>query len=206
MMTGYPSSVPIQLERPQYNSAQATQVSVVDAYHRDRLESSLSYTSTQALDGFDQELGSNEHLSGIGPAGPYPAISMNHADAAKYSSTMAVSYDDAPHLATVSVHLLIFMSPSFMVALSKRPGGYQGIQNQRQLDVHLTPGMTHCIPFSPSPPRREYYASAFPVSVLPPPPLFFFFLAHTCSLSYCTSDYRRFQMTVSPVRYLSLIM
>src|SRR5260370_3692639 len=155
MMTDYSSSVPIQLERPQYNPAQATQVRVVDACHHDCLECSLSYISTQALDGFDQELGSNEHLSGIGPAGPYPTISMNHANAARHSSTMPV-YDDAPHLATVSVHLPIFMSPSFMMALSKGPGGHQGVHNQRQLDVHLTPGMTNCIPFHPVPPRREY--------------------------------------------------
>ncbi len=111
MMTDYPPSVPIQLERPQYNSSQATQVRVVDACHRDCLECSLSYISTQALNGFDQELGSNEQLSGIGSAVPYPAISMNHANAARYFSTMPV-YDDTPHLATVSVDLPIFMSPS----------------------------------------------------------------------------------------------
>ncbi len=179
MMTDYPSSVPIQLECPQYNSAQATQVSVVDACRRDCLKCLLSYISTQALDGFDQELRSNEHLSGIGPAGPYPAISMNHANAARYSSTMPIGYDDTPHLAMVSVHLPIFMCPSFMVALSKGPGGHQGIQNQRQLDVHLTSGMTHRIPFALGPPRREYYASAFPVRVLSP----FFSRTHAACLT-----------------------
>src|SRR5258708_23040224 len=111
MMTDYPSSVPIQLECPQYNSSQATQVRVVDACHRDCLECSLSYISTQALGDFDQELGSNEQLSGIGSAGPYPATSMNHANAARYSSTMPV-YGHAPHIATVSVDLPIFISPS----------------------------------------------------------------------------------------------
>ncbi len=35
MMTDYPSSAPIQLEHPQYNSAQATQVSVLYACHHD---------------------------------------------------------------------------------------------------------------------------------------------------------------------------
>src|SRR5258707_8180331 len=179
MMTDYPSSVPIQLECPQYNSAQATQVRVVDACHRDCLECSLSYISTQALDGFHRELGSNEHLSGIGSANPYPTISMNYANAARYSSTMPV-YDDAPHLATVRVYLPIFMSPSFMVALSKGPGGHQGVPNQRQLDVHLTPGMTHCIPFPPGPPRREYYTSTFPVRVLSPP---FFSRTHAACLT-----------------------
>src|SRR5713226_6629773 len=101
MVTDYPSSVSIQLERPQYNSAQATQVSVVDACHHDCLECSLIYISTQALDGFE---------------------SFDHANAARYSSTMPVGYDGTPHLATVSVHLPIFMSPSFMVVLSKGPG------------------------------------------------------------------------------------
>src|SRR5260221_14327750 len=123
MMTDYSSSVPIQLERPQYNPAQATQVRVVDACHHDCLECSLSYISTQALDGFDQELGSNEHLSGIGPAGPYPTISMNHANAARHSSTIPIGYDDTPHLTMVNVHLPIFICPSFMLAFSKAHRG-----------------------------------------------------------------------------------
>ncbi len=67
-----------------------------------------------------------------------------------------------------------------MVALSKGPGGHQGIQNQCQLDVHPTPRMTHCIPFPPGPPRREYYASAFPVCVLSP---FLFSRTHAACLT-----------------------
>src|SRR6266852_4408010 len=97
-MSDNPSFVPVH--RPQYNSPQVSQVSVVvvDACHSG---------------GPDHELGSNEHVLGFSSAGPYghyPATSANHANAfppARYSGTMPVGYDDPPHLATVGVHLQI---------------------------------------------------------------------------------------------------
>ena len=111
MMSNNPSSAPIQ--HLQYDSSQITQVSVIDAcpshfeshhYH--------IYCSIQVLRSQDHEIGSNEHVLDIIPAGPYPATSMNHASAfppARCSSTI-VGYDDPPqaHLAMVGVHLPIF--------------------------------------------------------------------------------------------------
>jgi len=103
---------------------------------------------TQGLGGLNHELGSNEHVWGIGSVGPYPATSMNHANAAAsppatYSSTMLVGNDNLPYLAT-------------------GPGGHQGIESQRQLDGHpqATPGMTQRVPFALGSPRLEYDAPA----------------------------------------------
>jgi hypothetical protein len=104
-MSDNPSAVPI--ERPQYNSAQTVQVSIVD----DCFDCSISYTSIQGFGGLDHELGSNEYLLGISSAASYPAASMNHANAfppARYSSAMPAGYDVPPYLATVGVHLPIF--------------------------------------------------------------------------------------------------
>jgi hypothetical protein len=147
-----------------------------------RLSLLVPYISLQSLGGLDHELRSNEHelaISSAGPYGPYPAASMNHANAFNFpptryhSSTMPVGYDDdPPHLATVGVHLPILILPSLMVALSKGPGGHQGSESQRQLGGHptLSPGMTQRIPFAPGPPRLEYDASAITVRVPSPHP------------------------------------
>jgi len=97
--------------------------------------------TVQGFGGLDHELGSNEHLLGISSAASYPAASMNHANAlppARYSSAMPV-YDEPPYLAT-------------------GPGGHQGVESQRQLDGHPTPGMMQRIPFAPGRPRLEYGA------------------------------------------------
>jgi hypothetical protein len=161
---------------------------------------SSSYISIQGLGGVDHELRSNENVLGISSAGPYPATSISHANAfppARYSSTMPVGYGDPPHLATVGVHLPIFIPPSLMVALSKGPGGHQGFESQRQLDGYPTPGMTQRIPFALGPPRLEYDAPAATVRV-PSPRIF------SCVLTACLTDYRRFPTAVPPVRYLSL--
>jgi len=93
------------------------------------------------LTGLNHELGSNEHVSGISSASPYHTTSVNHANTfppARHSSAMPMGYDVPPHLVT-------------------GPRGYQGIESQRQLDGHPTPGMTPCIPFAHGPPRLEYY-------------------------------------------------
>src|SRR6267154_2949209 len=140
MMTDNLSSVPIQ--RPQYNFVQIAQVSIVDAYHCFDSHYHLSFISIQGLGGLDHEL---------------------RSPPARYSSTMPVGYDDPPHLATVGVHLPIFIPSSLMVALSKGPGGHQGIESQRQLDGYPTPGMTQRIPFALVPPRLEYDAPAITV-------------------------------------------
>ena len=125
MLTDNLSSVPIQ-----YNFMQIAQVSFVDACHC--FDSHYHNISIQGLGGLDHEL---------------------RSPPARYSSTMPVGYDDPPHLAMVGVHLPIFIPPSLMahVALSKGPGGHQGIEHQRQLELngHPTPGMTsqripHC--------------------------------------------------------------
>jgi hypothetical protein len=126
------------------------------------------------LTGLNHELGSNEHVSGISSASPYHTTSVNHANTfppARHSSAMPMGYDVPPHLVTVGVHLPIFIPPSLMVAVSKGPRGYQGIESQRQLDGHPTPGMTPCIPFAHGPPRLEYYdAPAITVRVSSPNP------------------------------------
>lgn len=125
----------------------------------------------QGLSGLDHELRSNEHALGISSAGPYPATSMNHANAfppARYSSTIPVEYDGPPHLITVGVRLPIFVPPLLMVVLSKGPRGHQGIESQRQLDGHPTPGMTQRIPFAVGPPRLEYDTPAISVRVSSP--------------------------------------
>jgi len=125
------------------------------------------------LTGLNHELGSNEHVLGISSAGSYHATSVNQANAfppARHSSAVPVGYDVPPHLATVGVHLPIFIPPSLMVAVSKGPGGHQGIESQRQLDGHPTPGMTQCIPFAHGPPRLAYDAPAITVRVSSPSP------------------------------------
>ena len=95
------SYVPIQ--HPQHNMVQSVQVCIT--YICD--VPLLSHMSVQTLGGRDHELWSNEHLSGIDFASPYPAA--NHADAlspTRYTSTMG--NDDPPHVAIVSLH---FISP-----------------------------------------------------------------------------------------------
>src|SRR5882757_1125739 len=103
----------------------------------------LSYISMQTLGGRDHELWSNEHLPGIDPAGPYPAV--NHPDAlppTRYTSAMGNK--DPPHVAIVSVHFISLMPPLPTVAVPKGPGQqHRGNESQRQLDAdHPTPGIT----------------------------------------------------------------
>jgi hypothetical protein len=130
----------------------------------------LSYILIQGLGALDHELRSNEHVLSISSAGPYPATSMNQTNVfppERYSSAMPVGYDDPLYLATVGVHFPIFIPPLLMVALSKGPGGHQGIESQRRLDGHPTPGpgMTQHSPFALGPPRLEYDAPAITVRV-----------------------------------------
>jgi hypothetical protein len=69
-----------------------------------------SYISLQTLGGRDHELRSSEHLPGIDPAGPYPAV--NHADTippARYTSTMG--NEGSPHVAMVSIHFISLHAP-----------------------------------------------------------------------------------------------
>ena len=81
---------------------ESTQVSVPDACHY--LSCSLSYISIQAFGSIDQELQPNGHLPGIDSASHYPAMNyMNAPPPTRY-------YDDPPHLATVGVCVLSFMS------------------------------------------------------------------------------------------------
>ena len=70
----------------------------------------LSYISIQTSGSRDYEQLPNEHLPGIDPAGPYPAV--NHVDAlppTRYTSTMG--NEDPPHVAIVSVHFIGLRAP-----------------------------------------------------------------------------------------------
>jgi hypothetical protein len=100
MTTNNPSYIPIQ--HPQHNFVQNAQVCITYIYDVPL----LSYISMQTLGGRDHEFWSNEHLPGIGSAGPYPAV--NHADglppATTYTSTMG--NEDPPHVAIVSAHFI----------------------------------------------------------------------------------------------------
>ena len=67
----------------------------------------------QTLGGREHEFWSNEHLPGIGsagPAGPYPAV--NHADAPPPTNyTSAMENEEPPHVAIVSVRLIRLHPP-----------------------------------------------------------------------------------------------
>lgn len=136
MATDNPSSISAQ--RSRYNSMQSTQVSVTDACHY--LNCSLSYISIQALGSIDQELQPNGHLLGIDSASHYPDMNyMNAPPPTRY-------YDDPPHLATVGVRVLSFMSSFLTEALPKGPGEQPWNQSQHQLDGHRPPATIHYTP------------------------------------------------------------
>ena len=144
---------------------QSTQVSVTYACHN--LNCSLSYISIQVLGGIDQELQPNGHLPGIDAASHYPA--MNYMNAPPPGPPTRY-YDDPPHLVTVGVCVLSFMSPLLTEALLKGPGEQQANQSQHQLDGHRPPATTQYTPV----------IHVRVLNLLPPPP----FLACTYDLSY----------------------
>ena len=94
------SYLPIQ--HPQHNMVQNVQVCTPYTTCDIPL---LSHMSMQTLGSRDHELWSNEHLSGIDSASPYPAV--NHADAlppARYTSTMG--NEGPPHVTIASLHFI----------------------------------------------------------------------------------------------------
>jgi hypothetical protein len=185
MTTNNPFYVPIQ--HPQHNFMQNAQVCnthICDV-------PILSYVTMQTLGGREHEFWLNEHLPGIGSAGPYPAV--NHADAPPTNYTSATGNEEPPHLAIVSVRLINFIPPLLTVVVPKGLG---------QLDAdHTTPGgITQYIPTYPGQAPPEQYAPAIPVRVISPTPLPS--LCTSYSLSYCASNCRRCPTTTPRVTYL----
>ena len=105
-MANNSSSVTVQPS--QQSPMQSAQVSVTDSCTISIAHRRISYLSyhisMQALGGRDHHVWSNEHLLGINPAGPYPALNYVSAlPPTRYTSRMG--YDDPPHLVIVSIRL-----------------------------------------------------------------------------------------------------